>query len=221
MKNIIVIKNISKTYKQGEIKTPALKDINFEVKKGDFLIITGRNGSGKSTLLRQIGLLDSPDKGKIFIENIEITKLSEKKRLNIRLKNLGYIFQDYALLYDLTALENVTLPAMMLEKSSECKKRALKLLKKIGLINRINNLPNQLSGGEQQKVAIARALINNPKVIIADEPTANLDSKAAKDVVEIFKSFNQEGKTIVMVTHEEEETAYGNRIIKLADGKII
>lgn len=220
--SIINVSHISKTYHLGDVKVPALHDVTLDIRHGEFIIITGRNGSGKSTLLRQLGLLDRPDTGNITLNGNEVTKMDEKRRASLRLKELGYIFQEYALIAELTALENVMLPAMLLESVKKCRPRARTVLEKVGLKHKINNLPRQLSGGEQQKVAIARALINNPKIIFADEPTANLDSIAARDVMEVFKRLNeQDGSTIVMITHEEEETAYGHRIVKLADGKII
>lgn len=218
---LIEVNNIKKSYKLGEVRVPALNGISLQIDEGDFLIITGRNGSGKSTLLRQLGLLDRPDYGEIRLLDKDVTKMPEKERSNLRLRLLGYIFQEYALIADLTALENVILPAMMIEKINSCKKRGMELLARVGLEKKMNNLPRQLSGGEQQKVAIARALINNPVVIFADEPTANLDSIAATDVLSVFKKLNQENKnTIVMITHEQEETIHANRIIKLSDGKI-
>lgn len=219
---IIKVINIFKTYHLGEVKVPALNGVSLEINKGDFLIITGRNGSGKSTLLRQLALVDRPSSGEIYIRSQEITKMSSGKRREIRLTQLGYIFQEYALIAELTALENVMIPAMMLKSASACRGRAKELLEKVGLDGKINNLPSQLSGGEQQKVAIARSLINDPEVLFADEPTANLDTFAAKEVLEIFKHLNEHDKhTIVMVTHEKEEEIYGNRVITLADGKII
>lgn len=222
MKKIISVHNISKTYKQGEIAVPALKNVSLDIQCGDFLVVTGRNGSGKSTLLRQLGLLDKPDSGTIHLYENEVTNISEKKRSQIRLRNLGYIFQEYALIAELSALENVILPAMMLEATSSCKKRGKELLQKVGLKNKLGNLPRQLSGGEQQKVAIARALINNPSVIFADEPTANLDTIAAKEVLHLFKKFNdEENTTIVMITHEPDEEVYANKKVKLSDGKIL
>lgn len=219
---IIKVDNIFKTYKLGEVKVPALNGVSLEINEGDFLIITGRNGSGKSTLLRQLALLDRPNAGEIYINGKEVTKMPTKERRAMRLTKLGYIFQEYALIAELTALENVMIPAMMLKSASACRGRAKDLLSKVGLGQKINNLPSQLSGGEQQKVAIARSLINDPKVLFADEPTANLDTMAAKDILRIFKHLNEHDKhTIVMVTHEKDEESYANRIIKLADGKII
>ena len=219
---IIVTKKISKTYDSGSVKFKALNRVSINVKSGDFLMITGRNGSGKSTLLHQLALLDFPDEGEVFIDGEKTTHLSEKKRMDFRLSRLGYIFQEYALIAELTALENVMLPAMMIEPSKKAKKRAIGILTKIGLKNKYGRLPSELSGGEQQKVAIARALINYPKIIFADEPTANLDTTASKEVLEIFKSLNEkEGITIIMITHEPDELVYANRIIKLLDGKIL
>lgn len=218
---LISVKKISKIYELGEIKVRALDSVSLDIYKGDFLIIVGRNGSGKSTLLHQLGLLDKPNFGKIFLQGNEVINMKEKERTKLRLNFLGYIFQEYALIAELSALENVMLPAMMLTSYKSCKHKAKTLLKKVGLEKKSNNLSSQLSGGEQQKVAIARSLINDPMVIFADEPTANLDTVAAKEVLAIFKALNKEGHTIVMVTHEKEEEAYANRIIKLADGKII
>lgn len=218
---VIEVKNLSKIYDFGEVKVKALDGVSLDINQGDFIIITGRNGSGKSTLLHQLGLLDKPTAGEIYLQGQEVASLSEKKRSTLRLRYLGYIFQEYALISDLTALENVMLPAMMIRKLETCKKKAQELLIKVGLEQQFHHLPKQLSGGEQQKVAIARALINDPMVVFADEPTANLDSLSAKDVLAVFKRLNQHDRhTIVMVTHEQEETIYGNQIIKLADGKI-
>lgn len=220
--SIIRAENITKTYGYGGSKFKALNKVDLNISAGEFLMITGRNGSGKSTLLHQLGLLDEPDEGEVYIEGQATTHLSEKKRMEFRLKRLGYIFQEYALIAELSALENVMLPAMMLEPTKKAKKRATELLTKIGLKQKYNRLPAHLSGGEQQKVAIARALINRPRIIFADEPTANLDTIASKDVLETFKYLNKkEGITIVMITHEPEELEYASRIIKLSDGKLI
>ncbi|MFA6098583.1 MAG: ABC transporter ATP-binding protein [Patescibacteria group bacterium] len=219
---IITVKNVFRTYDLGEVKVPALRGVSLQIKAGDFLIITGRNGSGKTTLLRQMGLLDKPDSGTITLLNQNVNTMKEIKRSKIRLTRLGYIFQEYALIAELTAIENVMLPAMMLSTTRDCRERAHKLLLKVGLGKRTGHLPRQMSGGEQQKVAIARALINDPEVIFADEPTANLDSVAAREILSIFNYLNKHDKhTVVMITHEQDETSYANRIIKLADGKII
>ncbi len=221
-KPIITVTKISKTYRLGDVQVPALQDVSLKISEGEFLIITGRNGSGKSTLLRQLGLLDFPNSGEIFLRDRKVTAMKESQRVMIRLKHLGYIFQEYALIAELTALENVMLPSMMLGARKQHQTYALELLKKVGLSSKEKNLPRQLSGGEQQKVAIARALVNKPDVIFADEPTANLDTVAAHEVLEIFKRLNEERHcTIVMITHEEDETKYATRQIQLADGKII
>lgn len=218
---VIGVENISRTYRMGEVEVHALNRVSITVRRGDFLVVTGRNGSGKSTFLHQLGLLDSPDSGRIFLGGREVTGMKEKKRAGLRLTDIGYIFQEFALIAELTALENVMLPAMMLEKTSACRSRARGLLGLVELEKQQDHLPRQLSGGEQQKVAIARALMNDPSVILADEPTANLDVISAGEVLSVFKWLNrEENHTIVMVTHEYEETAYGNRVITLSDGKI-
>jgi len=220
--NILKAKNLKKNYQSGASVVKALNDISVSVKKGEFLMIIGKNGSGKSTFLHQLALLDKPDFGEIYIENQKVTNLAEKEKSKLRLNKLGYIFQEYALITELSVLENVMLPAMMIGTTKNAKKRAKQLLKKIGLINKSNRLPSQLSGGEQQKVAIARSLINSPKIIFADEPTANLDTNASKEILNIFKNLNQKDNiTIIMVTHEMDELKYASRKIKLSDGKLI
>lgn len=219
---ILRAKNVSKKYHSGGVDVKALDDITIDIQAGEFIMITGRNGSGKSTLLHQLALLDSPNNGEIFVEGNKTTHLPEKLKMELRLSQLGYIFQEYALIAELTAIENVMLPAMMLESSKVAKSKALKMLSKMNLQNKVKRLPSQLSGGEQQKVAIARALINEPTIIFADEPTANLDSIASKEVLEIFKSLNEHDNiTIIMITHEPEELVYASRIIQLSDGKLV
>jgi len=219
---IISAKNLSKTYHLGEVKVNALKDVSLDINKGDFVVITGRNGAGKSTLMHNLAVLDRPDTGGIFINGSDVTKMKKKQRTELRLRRLGYIFQEYALIAELSAIENVMLPAMMLGPMRASRGRAEELLATFGLKGHAGHLPSQLSGGQQQKVAIARALINDPMILCADEPTANLDSVAAKEVIDIFVRLNREnGHTIVMVTHEEDETVYANRIVQLADGCIV
>lgn len=219
---VIAVDELTRTYHLGDVEVNALRAVSLSVNKGDFLIITGRNGSGKSTLLHQLGLLDRPDSGSIHLGEREVSRMREKERSEIRLRELGYIFQEFALIAELTALENVMLPSMMFERTSDCRKKALAILEAVELEGQMEHLPRQMSGGEQQKVAIARALMNDPSVIFADEPTANLDLVSAQEVLEIFRRLNgEQGHTIVMITHELEETAYGNRIITLSDGNII
>lgn len=222
MEPIVKVEKITKIYRSGDSDVKALNNVSVEVAAGEFLMITGRNGSGKSTLLHNMALLDSPNSGEIIIQGQKTSHLSEKKRSSLRLSQLGYIFQEYALISELSALENVMLPAMMIGTTKAAMKRANYLLHKVGLKNKENRLPAELSGGEQQRVAIARALVNEPKIIFADEPTANLDTTASKKVLDIFKKLNEkENITIVMITHEEEELAYATRKIQLSDGVLV
>ncbi len=217
----ITVKGLTKIYQSPAGDTIALNNISLAIQPGEFLMITGRNGSGKSTLLHQLALLDNYNKGEITIDGQKTSHLPEKKRIDLRLRQLGYIFQEYALVSELSALENVMLPAMMLGSNKEAKEKALRVLASVGLAKKHHRLPAELSGGEQQRVAIARSLINNPKIIFADEPTANLDTVSSKEVLEIFKTLNQEhGITIVMVTHEPEELVYASRQLKLVDGRV-
>ena len=219
---MITINNISKIFKSGDATIRALDGVSFEVPDGQFLMITGRSGSGKSTLLYQLGLLDHPTHGSIAIDDVEVTSLTSEERTRIRLHSLGYIFQDYAILPSLTALENVMLPLLMLGESKETVlRKAKKALNRVGLGDRIDNLPSQLSGGQQQRVAIARAIGHEPRIIFADEPTANLDSETSDQVLEVFLDLNKEGQTIIMVTHEPEYAAMGDRTLVMQDGKIM
>ncbi len=219
---MIIIENLVKTYK-GEVPTPALRGVTFKIPDGQFLALTGRSGAGKSTLLHQLGLLDTPTSGKISIAGTDVIHLSDKDKTIFRLKNLGYVFQEYALIAELTALENVFLPSMAAGKNLDhCKKHAMGLLNLVGLGERTSHYPNELSGGEQQRVAIARSLINDPGVLFADEPTANLDVESSNMVLDIFLKLNREKKiTIVMVTHEPEYAKLANRNIELLDGQIV
>jgi len=222
IKNMISIKNLYKTYKNKEIETPVLRGIDLEVKEGEFLGIMGKSGAGKSTLMYQIGLLDHPTSGEIILHNVNTEKLSGEERTNFRLSLLGYVFQDYALIPELTASENVMIPLLMQGKSKlEAKIVADDMLQKVSLSHRKDNKPSQLSGGEQQRVSIARAMAHNPKILFADEPTANLDSVSGRSIIELFEDLHEKGQTIVMVTHEEEYAKYCNRIVYLEDGKIV
>lgn len=218
---IIKVKNLKKTY-LGRVPTHALIDINFEIKKGEFIALMGRSGSGKSTLLHQLGLLDSPSSGDIIIDGKSLTGLSEKEKARFRLEKLGYVFQSYALLPELSAIESVYLPLMLLGFSKkDYLAKAKDILSKVGLADRLDHLPKELSGGEQQRVAIARALVNDPLILFADEPTANLDTESSMAILKLFRELNKKiGQTIIMVTHEPDDKKYVDRVIYLKDGVI-
>lgn len=219
---MIEVKKLIKHYSFGETKVRALNDISMYINDGEIICIMGRSGSGKSTLLRQLGLLDTPTSGDIFFYNQNLTKLGEDVRSQIRLEKLGYIFQDYALVQELSALENIYLPAYMIGgKKNHYYQRSMELLQLVGLNSREDHTPKQLSGGEQQRVAIARALINNPRIIFADEPCANLDSITARSIMDLLVELNEKLKTtIVFVSHDPEDKKYASRIIFLRDGEI-
>ena len=218
---MIQVKNLGKTY-QGKVLVHALKGVSFEVRKGEFMAIMGRSGSGKSTLLHQLGLLDTPTAGEIIIDGVDVLKLSDHKKTSFRLKELGYVFQEYALLPEFAALEAVSLPLMMQGvRRREYIRKATDVLERVGLKERLRHLPRELSGGEQQRVAVARAIVSNPKILYADEPCANLDSESSETILELFRNLNRElGQTIVMVTHEPEDEKYVERVIWLKDGLI-
>jgi len=218
---IIEVKNLKKTY-EWVVPTYALKNISFSVKKGEFLALMGRSWSGKSTLLHQLGLLDTPTSGEIIMDWKNLTLLSGEEKANFRLKKLGYVFQEYALLPELTAIESVYLPLMMswIDKNIYIKK-AVKMLDMVWLSDRLYHLPKEMSWWEQQRVAVARALINNPVILFADEPTANLDTESSEVILKLFKKFSREiWQTIIMVTHEPEDKEYVDRILWLKDGLI-
>ena len=219
---ILRLENIWKTYTMGEVEVHALRGVSLTIRRGDFVAITGSSGSGKSTMMNLVGCLDLPTKGSIFLDNKDIATLSESDLAQIRGKKIGFIFQQFHLIPTLTALDNVTLPSEFQDVSpSEARKKAIQILESIGLGERMDHHPSQLSGGQQQRVAIARALANNPEVILADEPTGNLDSKTGTEVVDLLERlWKKEGKTIIMVTHELKLAQRAKRIIHLKDGKI-
>ena len=219
-KVLIDVQNLVKHYKMGPVVTEALKGISLKVYKGEFVGFMGPSGSGKSTTLHQLGLLDIPTSGKIIIDRVDVTKLSEIERSYFRLNKLGYVFQEYRNIPELTALENVYLPLRMSGKPrSYYLKEAKMLLEKVGLGERLHHHPYELSGGEQQRVAIARALVNKPDILFADEPTANLDSAAGQVILDLLKHFNEDfSQTIVMVSHEPEHEKYFDRVTKIRDG---
>ncbi|MFZ2150171.1 MAG: ABC transporter ATP-binding protein [Minisyncoccia bacterium] len=219
---MIEVKNLKKSFKDGESTTEVLKGIDFLAESGEFVAIMGRSGAGKSTLLYQMSLLDEPTSGEILINNKDTHLMSVGDKTSFRLSELGYVFQDYALLPEMNALENVALPLLM-QGISEKKayEKAEMALVRVGLEKRLHNLPSKLSGGEQQRVSIARAIAHEPKILFADEPTANLDNESSRIVMDIFKELHKGGQTIIMVTHEVEYSKFAERIIHLDDGKII
>jgi putative ABC transport system ATP-binding protein len=218
---IIRLKNVAKWYKAGDEVVKAVDGIDIVINKGDFVAIVGPSGSGKSTAMNMVGALDIATKGDIFLDGINIEKLHESELAQIRGKKIGFVFQTFNLIPTLTALENVMLPMVFQRVPYEEREiRAKELLTKVGLEHRLNHLPNMLSGGERQRVAVARALANNPEVILADEPTGNLDTKRGEEVAQMFNKLSDEGKTIILVTHDMYVAKHADRIYKLKDGKI-
>lgn len=219
--DIIETKKLVKNYESGEVVTKVLHGINLKVAKGEWLAVMGPSGSGKSTLLYQMGLIDYPTAGRVVIEGNDVTDLDHSEKQKIRLFELGFVFQDYALIPELSAVENVMVPLIMMGFSRpDAYKRGKKYLSRMGLSERLDNLPSQLSGGEQQRVSVARAVAHEPKILFADEPTASLDSVMSLQVIEVLEDLHQAGQTIVMVTHEDVYGAYAQRIVYLKDGII-
>ncbi len=218
---VLRVRNLSKTYMQGKIPVHALNDVSFDVEKGEFLSIVGPSGSGKSTLLSMIGLLDKPTSGSVFIDDKEITKAKESEVPRLRREKIGFVFQHFNLIPTLTALENVDI-AMRFARvpGSERKKRAVELLTQMGLADRINHKPSELSGGEQQRTAVARALSNHPAIILADEPTGEVDTKTRDIIVKLLRELSEEGHTILVVTHDMAVAQQTGRIINMRDGRI-
>jgi putative ABC transport system ATP-binding protein len=222
MKTVIKMENVSKVYQLDKVKVEALREIDLEIKQKEFVSIMGASGSGKSTLLNLIGALDRPTMGNVYLDGVDISKLSGKMLARLRGERIGFIFQFFNLYPTLTTRENVELPMIILEADKkERQERAAELLDKVGLGERTEHYPSELSGGERQRVAIARALANDPSMILADEPTGNLDSKTGVEIMKIFTKLNSEGKTIVMVTHEKHIASYSKRTILVKDGKIL
>lgn len=219
---MISIKNIVKTYTTGEEKLVALDNVSLEIAAGEFTSIMGSSGSGKSTLMNILGLLDRFDSGTYMLNGQNVSDLSDKESAKIRNKEIGFIFQSFNLMPRMSVLENVELPLVYAGvKAKERKERALKALERVGLSNRVKHKPNEISGGQKQRVAIARAIVNNPHVLMADEPTGNLDSKTTVDIMRIFQELNAEGTTILMVTHESAVALYTKRILTFNDGALI
>ncbi len=221
-KNMIVIKELTKVYRTEDVETTALNALNLEVKEGEFVSIMGASGCGKSTLLNIIGLLDAPNEGSYLFDETEVANYTEKQRASLRKANIGFVFQNFNLIDELTVYENVELPLIYNNvKSSERKKRVNEILERIGIAHRAKHYPLQLSGGQQQRVAVARALVTKPKLILADEPTGNLDSKNGNEVMELLTELHATGATIIMVTHSSYDAQFSSRVVTLKDGEIV
>ncbi len=219
---IIKVQDLYKTYQNGDVAVHALNEINFEIKRGEFVSIMGASGSGKSTLMNILGCLDTPTDGHYYLEGIDIREKTDNELCEIRNRKIGFVFQSFNLIPRTSALKNVELPMIYAKiKAHERKERALELLDKVGLKERKDHKPNEMSGGQRQRVAIARALSNKPPIILADEPTGNLDSKSSIEIMQIFTQLNDEGNTVIMVTHEPDIAEYTKRILTFKDGRMI
>ncbi|HUV42340.1 MAG TPA: ABC transporter ATP-binding protein [Patescibacteria group bacterium] len=222
MSALLKLVNVSKVYRPDSHPIYAVKNANLEIKEGEFVAIMGPSGSGKSTLMHLVGCLDTPSSGKVLLEGKNISKLSEEELAKIRSQKIGFVFQTFNLIPRTTALDNTALPLIYTDISLRKRKQlAEKTLKEVNLKDRGDHYPNQLSGGEQQRVAIARALINDPLIILADEPTGNLDTKSGQEIMAIFTRLNKQGKTVIIVTHESEIAKYAKKTIKIVDGEIV
>lgn len=219
---MIETKQLMRSFKNGDVETQVLKGIDFTAAEGEFIAIMGRSGAGKSTFLYQISLLDEPTGGEIVIDGQDTRSMTAEQKMNFRLSKFGYVFQDYALLPELTALENVALPLLMQDHTKKVAyAKAAEALEKVGLGHRLGNLPSQMSGGEQQRVSIARAIAHEPKILFADEPTANLDNHSSRAIMDIFVELHRKGQTTIMVTHEPEYADMAQRLVHLDDGRIV
>jgi len=217
---LIAVENLSKIYELGGQTVPALKGVSFRIQKGEFVAIMGQSGSGKSTLMNLLGCLDLPSSGTYHLGDIDVRTLNSDQLAEVRNRRIGFVFQSFNLLPRSSALENTELP-LLYSGTSNSQSRARKALAKVGLDARAHHKPNELSGGERQRVAIARAIVNNPAIILADEPTGNLDSKTGEEIMEIFSQLNREGTTLILVTHEQHVAQYARRVINMQDGLIV
>ncbi|MEA2092600.1 MAG: ABC transporter ATP-binding protein [Patescibacteria group bacterium] len=222
MENVLELKDVWKVYDLGKIKLEVLKGVSFYIKKKDFVVVLGPSGSGKSTLLNMMSCLDVPTKGQVFLDGKDVSSFSEDELAIVRGKKIGFVFQQFNLLPHLTAIQNVVLPTIFRGTSFQEKtEKAKEILSSVGLLDRLNHKPSELSGGEKQRIAISRALINDPEIIVADEPTGNIDSKTGAHIMELLENLNKnEGKTVVVVTHDTELEKFSNKIIRIRDGEI-
>jgi len=219
---VMELEKVYKVYQIGEEEVRALDGVDLEIRRGEFASIVGPSGSGKSTLMHVLGLLDTPTRGRIVLDGVETTRLTPKQLAVLRGKKIGFVFQMFNLIPSLTVLENVVLPAIIYEESEEAaRQKAMEILSEIGMGNRLSHYPNQLSGGQRQRVAIARSLINDPDIILADEPTGNLDQKTGHEVLKLFAQLHEKGKTILIVTHDNNIAKMTQRTIRMMDGKIV
>jgi putative ABC transport system ATP-binding protein len=223
--HVISVKNLVKTYVVGEVEVKALRGVNLDVRHGEFLAVTGPSGSGKSTFMHIIGCLDRPTAGQYFLDGEDVSRMSKDQLAAVRNKRIGFVFQGFNLLSRTSALDNVELPLLYGGsglKTADRHRRAMEVLRAVGLENRADHHPNQLSGGQQQRVAIARSLINNPSILLADEPTGNLDTRTSIEVMDIFQRLNTErGITVLLITHEHDIAEYGTRIVQFRDGQVV
>lgn len=221
MEELISIRNLKKTYKIGDEIIEALKDVSLSISKNEYVALMGPSGSGKSTLMNMLGCLDSPTSGEYILNNLSVAKMSDNQLAEVRNKEIGFVFQTFNLLPRATTLDNVALPLVYAGLPKEQReKKAKEVLESVGLGNRMNHKPNELSGGQRQRVAIARALVNNPAIILADEPTGNLDSKTSVEIMGLFEEIHRKGNTIILVTHEEDIALHAHRIVRLKDGLV-
>ncbi|QUH19533.1 ABC transporter ATP-binding protein [Alkaliphilus sp. B6464] len=222
MSSIIKIENLSKTYDTGAVQVHALRDVSLSIEEGDFVAIMGKSGSGKSTLMNILGCLDRPTSGVYELDGINISKMESRELSSIRNKKIGFVFQSFNLIPRTSSLKNVELPMVYAKMGKkERQKRAIELLEKVGLGERLDHMPNEISGGQKQRIAIARALANKPAIILADEPTGNLDTSSSEEIMDLFTELNNEGVTVIVVTHEDNIAEYTKRIIRFRDGQII
>lgn len=219
---LIKIENLKKTYRTTDIETTALNDVNLTIERGEFVAIMGPSGCGKSTLLNVLGLLDRPDSGSYLFDDEEMTRLGERAKSKVRKNNIGFVFQSFNLIDELNVYDNIELPLIYVKMTAaERKQRVTEMMERMGIANRSKHFPQQLSGGQQQRVAVARALVTHPLMILADEPTGNLDSAHGKEVMDLLTELNQAGTTIIMVTHSPTDAGYASRVVQLLDGEVV